>query len=79
MFATDSDSCLKVREVQYDAQGIKTGTGDWVIFTDSIEGYKHDSSIEQIIRLKRYDVDPADIKGKNVIYEFDQVVESSIR
>lgn len=71
-------SCLKVRPVYYDEQGIKKGVGDWDIFVDNIEGYNHDSSVDTVLRLKRFTVDPVEVKGKQFVYVFDRIVESSV-
>lgn len=74
----DQKSCLKVRPVYYDEQGIKKGVGDWDIFVDNIEGYNHDSSVDTVLRLKRFTVDPVEVKGKQFVYVFDRIVESSV-
>lgn len=71
-------TCLKVRPVYYDEQGIKKGVGDWDIFVDNIEGYNHDSSVDTVLRLKRFTVDPIEVKGKQFVYVFDRIVESSV-
>ena len=70
--------CLKVRPVYYDDQGIKTGVGDWQIFVDKIEGYNHDSGIDTVLRLKRFTINPVDVKGKQFVYVLDQIIESSV-
>lgn len=74
----DQNTCLKVRPVYYDEQGIKKGVGDWDIFVDNIEGYNHDSSVDTVLRLKRFTVDPVEIKGKKFVYVLDRIVESSV-
>lgn len=74
----DQKSCLKVRPVYYDEQGIKKGVGDWDIFVDNIEGYNHDSSVDTVLRLKRFTVDPVEVKGKQFVYVFDRIIESSV-
>lgn len=71
-------SCLKVRPVYYDEQGIKKGVGDWDIFVDNIEGYNHDSSVDTVLRLKRFTVDPVEVKGKQFVYVLDRIIESSV-
>lgn len=74
----DQKTCLKVRPVYYDEQGIKKGVGDWDIFVDNIEGYNHDSSVDTVLRLKRFTVDPVEVKGKQFVYVFDRIIESSV-
>lgn len=71
-------TCLKVRPVYYDEQGIKKGVGNWDIFVDNIEGYNHDSSVDTVLRLKRFTVDPVEVKGKQFVYVFDRIIESSV-
>ncbi len=74
----DQKACLKVRPVYYDEQGIKQGVGDWDIFVEKIEGYNHDSDIDTVLRLKRFTVEPIDVKGKQFVYVLDRIVESSV-
>ncbi|PNK59752.1 META domain-containing protein [Psychrobacter sp. FDAARGOS_221] len=71
-------TCLKAREVFYDDKGIKTGFGPWQLIVDPIEGYQHDTGLDQVVRIKRFVVDPADVKGKQSVYVFDRIVESSV-
>lgn len=73
----DLKNCLKVRAVYYDDRGIKQGVGDWDIFVDEIEGYQHDSKVDTMLRLKRFVVDPVDVKGKQFVYVLDTIIESS--
>jgi len=76
--ATNLKTCLKVRRAYYDQQGIKQGSGKWELFVDDIEGYKHDSSVDSVLRLKRFTIDPVDVKGKQFVYVLDMIVESSV-
>ena len=76
--ATNLKTCLKVRPVYYDQQGIKQGSGKWELFVDDIEGYEHDSSVDSVLRLKRFTIDPVDVKGKQFVYVLDMIVESSV-
>lgn len=71
-------TCLKVKPVRYNEQGIKSSEGDWTLFSGEIEGYTHDATQDQVLRLKRYVVDPSDVKGKQFAYVLDIVVESQI-
>lgn len=70
--------CLQVREVLYDQRGIKTGTGAWKPFYDSIEDYTHQSGMRQVLRLKRYTRQPAQVPadGSRYVYVLDMVVET---
>lgn len=68
--------CLQVRELQYDAAGLRKQAGDWGPLYQEIEGYGHQPGIRNVLRLDRYrrtDV-PADASA--VAYVLDMVVES---
>lgn len=71
--------CLDVREVHYDAQGLKTGTpGAWQPLA-RIEGFTHVDGTRNVLRVKRYALKhpPAD-DAPGVAYVLDMVVESDI-
>ncbi len=72
-------TCLRVRDVQFDAQGLKQSVGDWRIFQGEIEGYTHRPGVRNVLRLQRYSLvrngqAPAD--GPRHAYVLDMVVES---
>lgn len=73
-----TQKCLKVRPIVYNQQGIQTMQGEWRLFNGNIEGYTHDSTLDQILRLKRFTIDPVDVKGKQTVYVVDRVVESGL-
>lgn len=64
--------CLKVRNVTYNEQGIKTGSGAWRTFYGQIHGYEHQPNLRQIIRLNAYN--NPDSK-ENPYYIYDRPVE----
>lgn len=67
--------CLQVREVHYDGQGLKQGTGEWGPLYEEIEGFEHRPGVRTVLRLDRYrrtDV-PADASA--VAHVLDMVVE----
>jgi heat shock protein HslJ len=69
--------CLQVREVHFDAQGLRQGTpGEWQNFYEDIEGYTHQDGVRNVLRLKRYTRPnpPADASSK--VYVLDLVVET---
>ena len=68
--------CLHVREVHYDAQGLKTGTGDWQFLYQDIEGYTHQPGVRNVLRLDRYKVANPPADGSSIAYVLDMVVES---
>ncbi|MBD8873366.1 META domain-containing protein [Rhodanobacter sp. DHB23] len=66
-----SQPCLDVREVHYDANGLKTGTpGDWHALP-AIEGYTHQAGVHDVVRVKRYASGNA-----SAAYVLDMVVET---
>lgn len=73
-----SKQCLKVKPISYDDQGVKTAEGEWTLFDGEIEGYTHNEKQDQVLRLKRYVVDPSDVKGKKYAYVLDTVTESTL-
>ena len=68
--------CLQVRELKYDDQGLKTGTGDWQFLYQDIEGYTHQPGVRNVLRLKRYPVANPPADGSSIAYVLDMVVES---
>lgn len=76
---TSQNNCLKVRSVQYDANGIQTGVGDWVLFQpNAIEGYTKEPNTAQIIRTKRYPIQNAPAGSATDVYILDMIVQSSL-
>lgn len=70
--------CLQVREIAYDAQGIRTGTpGDFQNFHDSIEGYTHEPGVRNVLRVDRYTVKNPPADASSNAYVLDMVVESA--
>lgn len=68
--------CLQVREIQYDAAGIKQGSGDWQNFYEEIEGYAHEPGVRNVLRVDRYKRDPVPADASANAYVLDMVVES---
>lgn len=69
--------CLNVREIQYDAQGIKTGQGDWQAFYNEIDGYTHQPGVRNVLRIKRYERTQVPADASRYAYVLDMVVESA--
>lgn len=69
--------CLRVREIHYGDNGVKTSTGEWQNFYSEIEGYKHEPGVRNVLRIQRYKIQnpPADAPG--YAYVLDLVVESA--
>jgi heat shock protein HslJ len=70
--------CLQVRELGYDAQGLKTATGEWRNFYESIEGYSHEAGIRNVLRTKRFKRNPVPADASPEVYVLDMVVESEV-
>ncbi|MBP6596814.1 MAG: copper resistance protein NlpE N-terminal domain-containing protein [Arenimonas sp.] len=66
--------CLQVRDVSFDAQGLRTGTpGEFQPFPGLIQGYEHTSGTRNIIRIKRFQPDATQ---PPVLLVLDMTVES---
>ena len=71
------NNCLKVRTVHYDANAIKTGVGEWMLFQpNSIEGFTHQDGVSYIIRTNRYELQNAPAGSATHAYVLDMVVQS---
>ena len=68
--------CLEVRDIHYDAQGLKTAVGQWHLLDAPIMGYRHDESAQRVLRLTRYRTPPTDTKGYGSLYQLDSVIET---
>lgn len=73
-----NQQCLQVREIYYDAQSIKSGTGQWENFYEEIQGYEFQPGIRNVLRVKRYKVDNPPADASNTAYVLDMVVESEV-
>jgi heat shock protein HslJ len=69
--------CLRVREVHFDSQGLKTGTpGAWHVLNQSIEGYTHEPNVRNVLRVKRFAIAHPAADAPAQAYVLDMVVES---
>lgn len=69
--------CLQVRELHYDDKGLKTGTeGAFRHFYETIEGYRHQPGIRNVLRVNRYTVANPPADGSSKAYVLDLTVES---
>lgn len=75
----ENAQCLQVREVKYDAQGIKQGFGTWGNYYGSIEGYSKQPNVRNILRIKRYTNQNAPADASKYVDVLDLVVESEIK
>lgn len=76
--APQTIDCLRVRDVQYDDAGLRTGTpGEWRTLPPMIEGYTHEPGFRDVLRVKRYTIANPPADAPSVAYVLDQVVESA--
>ncbi|GAB1577278.1 DUF4377 domain-containing protein [Bordetella petrii] len=68
--------CLQVREIQYDANGVKTRQGEWQAFYSEIDGYTHEPGVRNVLRIKRYERTNVPADASRYAYVLDMVVES---
>ena len=70
--------CLQVKEVKYNEQGIKTYTGSqWENFYNNIDGFKHNTNQQVIIRVNKYKVSKPPTDSSSYAYVLDTVIEQS--
>lgn len=71
--------CLQVRERHYDEQGLVVGTpGEWRPLYENIEGYTHKEGIRNVLRVKRFNRNPAPADASSIVYVLDLIVESEV-
>lgn len=69
-------TCLQVREIKYNEQGIKTQADqNWSNFYDAIEGYEHNPNERQVIRVKRYEIKNPAADQSKYAYVHDMTIE----
>lgn len=71
--------CLQVREIRYDANGVKQSPpGEWQPLYEGIEGFDFVEGGRKVLRLKKFKRDPVPADASSVAYVLDMVVESEI-
>ena len=74
--------CLQVQPVTYDERGIKISEGEFTEFNGVIDGYKHDNTSDEVLRLQRFKTDIDTVLVDNIepeyAYVLDTVIESSV-
>ena len=74
---TDNARCLQVREIRYDANGIKQGSpGEFTHFYGQIEGYTHQPGVRNVLRLKHFKVKNPPADAPSDAYVLDMTVET---
>lgn len=70
--------CLQVREVRYDESGIRQSPpGEWQPLYAQIEGFEFIEDERKVLRVKRFERDPAPADASSIVYVLDMVVEAS--
>lgn len=71
--------CLQVREIRYDANGVKQPPGEWEAFYGDIEGFEFREGERKVLRLKKFNKpDPVPADASSIAYVLDMVVESEL-
>ena len=68
--------CLRVREVRYGSNGVKTSVGDWQVFSSKIDGYTHEQGLRNVLRVKRYTLQNPPADASRYAYTLDMTVET---
>jgi heat shock protein HslJ len=72
-------TCLRVRERRYDAQGLVVGEpGEWRPLYEPIEGFTHVAGVRNVLRIKKFQRNPAPADASTNVYVLDLVVESEM-
>jgi len=75
--AQTAQSCLRVREIDYDHNGRQVTTGAWQDFGGAIEGWQHEPGLRSVLRLRRYPQPKPAAARRPYVYVLDMVVESA--
>ena len=71
--------CLQVRERHYDEQGLIVGTpGEWRPLYENIEGFTHKEGMRNVLRINRFDRNPAPVGTSPTVYVLDLIIESEV-
>lgn len=71
--------CLQVREVFFDAKGLRTGAQEgWQPLYQDIEGFTHEEGTRNVVRVKRFTVKDPPADASSIAYVLDMVVESDV-
>jgi heat shock protein HslJ len=71
--------CLQVRERHYDEQGLPVGTPEeWRPLYENIQGFTHKEGVRNVVRLKRFDRNPAAAGTPSTLYVLDLIVETQL-
>ncbi|MEN1961255.1 META and DUF4377 domain-containing protein [Luteimonas sp. MJ246] len=68
--------CLEVRELEYDADGLRQGAGEWGPLYEEIEGYEHQPGVRNVLRVDRFRRQDVPADASSIVNVLDMVVES---
>ncbi|MDE2416134.1 MAG: META and DUF4377 domain-containing protein [Comamonadaceae bacterium] len=68
--------CLRVREIRYADNGVKTHVGPWQAFYDEVQGYTHEAGVRNVLRITRFKRQNPPADASAYAYVLDMVVES---
>lgn len=72
-------TCLQVREISFDEQGLMVGTpSEWQAFHGHIQGYEHQPGVRNVLRVKRFQPPAGAGLPAAPIYVLDLVVQSEV-
>lgn len=75
--AGSTPPCLVVRDVQFDEQGLRTGTpGEWRPLPDGVEGFSTEPGASYVVRVKRFEQASASGGEPAVFFIYDMTVEA---
>ena len=75
--ASAARPCLMVRDLQFDEQGLPSGTpGDWRALPEGIEGYTPAAGEQHVVRVKRFETSGAADGEPAVHFVLDLIVET---
>jgi heat shock protein HslJ len=72
-------NCLQVRERRFDEQGLPAGApGEWRPLYENIEGFTHEEGMRNVVRVKRFERNPAPAGSSPTLYVLDLIVETEL-
>ncbi len=68
--------CLRVREIRYADNGVKSHVGEWQAFYGEVQGYSHEPGMRNVLRINRFKRQNPPADASSYAYVLDMVVES---
>jgi len=77
--ATSANDCLKVRELRFDAEGMRVNPpGAWITLALKVEGFTHEPGMRTVIRAKRFPLPNAADGRPQASYVYEATIETEI-